>query len=55
MDFESSVYFSKVFTTVLFSIFFAFVLVWAYWKGNKSRFEEIKLSIFDDEEKRRMG
>ena len=54
MDFDTIIYFSKQFTTVLFSVFFTGVLIWTYRKGNKIKLENIKYSIFDDEELRRM-
>lgn len=53
MDFETMVGFSKQFTTVLFFSFFMGVTFWAYRKKNKNELEEIKFSIFEDEEIRR--
>jgi cbb3-type cytochrome oxidase subunit 3 len=55
MDFDAIVYFSKLFTTVLFSVFFTGVLIWAFRKSNKQELEGIKYAIFDEEELRRMG
>ena len=54
MDLETVIYYSKQFTTILFATFFTGVSIWAYWKGNKDEIESIKLSIFDEEELRRM-
>jgi len=46
--------FSKQFSTVLFSTFFIVVLIWAYSKRNKTKLEELKYSIFTEEELRRI-
>jgi cbb3-type cytochrome oxidase subunit 3 len=54
MDYETIISFSKQFTTLLFASFFTGVFIWAYWKGNKEELEGIKLSIFDEDELRRM-
>lgn len=50
MDFETLVGFSKQFTTVLFFTFFMGVTYWAYNKNNKVELENIKFSIFDEDE-----
>jgi cbb3-type cytochrome oxidase subunit 3 len=54
MEFETLVGFSKQFTTVLFFSFFTGVTLWAYSKKNKYALEEVKYSIFDEEEVRRL-
>ena len=54
MDFETLVGFSKQFTTVLFFSFFIGVTLWAYSKRNKYELEEIRYSIFDEDEVRRL-
>ncbi len=54
MEFETLVGFSKQFTTILFFSFFMSVTFWAYRKKNKSELEEIKYSIFDEDEIRRL-
>lgn len=50
MEFETLVGFSKQFSTVLFFLFFISVTFWAYRQENKIELEEIKYSIFDEDE-----
>lgn len=54
MEFETIVGFSKQFTTILFFTFFMGVTYWAYNKKNKYALEEVKYSIFDEDEVRRL-
>ncbi|MFN8576889.1 MAG: CcoQ/FixQ family Cbb3-type cytochrome c oxidase assembly chaperone [Candidatus Sericytochromatia bacterium] len=54
MEFETIVGFSKQFTTILFFTFFMGVTYWAYNKENKYALEEVKYSIFDEDEIRRL-
>jgi cbb3-type cytochrome oxidase subunit 3 len=54
MEFETLVGFSKQFSTVLFFSIFMIVTFWAYRKDNKVVLEEVKYSIFDEEEIRRI-
>lgn len=51
---EEVLIFSKQFATALFFTFFVIVLFRNYWYGRKEVIEEIRYSIFDEEELRGM-
>ncbi|GIW21463.1 MAG: hypothetical protein KatS3mg068_0470 [Candidatus Sericytochromatia bacterium] len=54
MDFETINIFSKQFSTLIFFSVFLIVLFKTYRPRNKHKIENIKYSIFDEDEIRRM-
>jgi cbb3-type cytochrome oxidase subunit 3 len=42
---------SKEFALVWFFVVFVAIVIWAFWPGNKRKFEEIGRGILDDEQK----
>ncbi|MBF0179937.1 MAG: cbb3-type cytochrome c oxidase subunit 3 [Magnetococcales bacterium] len=53
MGFNELVNFSKQFGLVWFFLLFVAILVWAFWPGNKKRFEDEGRRILEDEERDR--
>ncbi|MBF0614309.1 MAG: cbb3-type cytochrome c oxidase subunit 3 [Magnetococcales bacterium] len=48
MDFDTLIRFSKQFGLVWFFVLFVAIVAWAYWPGNKKRFEQEGRSILED-------
>ncbi|MBF0622217.1 MAG: cbb3-type cytochrome c oxidase subunit 3 [Magnetococcales bacterium] len=50
MTFNDVLLFSKEFSLIWFFLFFIGIVIWAYWPGNKDRYEEAGKMIMDDGE-----
>lgn len=50
MEFNALVLFSKQFALVWFFLLFVGILIWAFWPGNKKKFEDAGRMILDDDD-----
>ncbi|MBF0212151.1 MAG: cbb3-type cytochrome c oxidase subunit 3 [Magnetococcales bacterium] len=48
MDFDTLVSYSRQFGLVWFFLLFVGIVAWAYWPGNKKRFEKEGQKILED-------
>lgn len=48
MDFDGLVSFTRQFGLVWFFLLFVAIVAWAYWPGNKKRFEQEGRKILED-------
>ncbi|HIJ85610.1 MAG: hypothetical protein HW380_1595 [Magnetococcales bacterium] len=49
MDFEKMVLLSKEFSLILFFLLFLAIVIWAFWPGNRQRFEKEGEKILDED------
>ncbi|MBF0140840.1 MAG: cbb3-type cytochrome c oxidase subunit 3 [Magnetococcales bacterium] len=49
MNFDTMIVWSKLISLVLFFLVFAGVVIWAYWPGNRVRFEREGRKILEEE------
>lgn len=48
MDFDTLVSFTRQFGLVWFFVLFVAIVVWAYWPGNKKRYEQEGKKILEE-------